>query len=599
MKKFMSAALTAALTVGTVMPAYAVESASGENGTVYESTEEEATQGEADALDGETIDEAGLDADADTAAENTDTATADADTYDDMSSDSARIDSAEDISGDEAYSSIDLSEVPGYDGDFDFDSYSQKAKTLADRICADMSDSEDGIEIQNSSTYAFYYEQVYMTMYLNYIRDYYGLDMLALSPDLSEAAMLRASECQTLFSHTRPNGTTCFTVLDEYSIPYGSVGENIAMGQASVEDVLTAWWNSPGHQANMMSSSYQMLGVGIAGSASYSWVQIFTGGYTVKNMSLVGIDSTYALGTDLADQDAYVLVTYTNGMQGMIPLLDTMIGDYDSSTEGTKTVTFTCNGYSLKLNIAFKDLVRDFVQRLYTEVLGRNADPSGLAAWTNVLKNGTEQGAKVAQGFIDSTEFKNRNLSNEAYLKVLYRTFFDREPDASGLQAWLKVLDSGLSRLHVFKGFAESDEFTKICTAYGIDRGNANLTAPRDQNEGVTKFVVRCYRLCLGREADESGLNAWCEAILSGKNTAKDVAYGFIFSNEFQKKNLSDKEYVTVLYKVFMDRNPDTSGLNAWIKVLSQGKSRLHVFNGFADSTEFKKICDSYGVKAN
>lgn len=286
-------------------------------------------------------------------------------------------------------------------------------------------------------------------------------------------------------------------------------------------------------------------------------------------------------------------------MQGMIPLLDTMIGDYDSSTEGTKSVTFTCNGYSLKLNIAFKDLVRDFVQRLYTEVLGRNADPSGLAGWTNVLKNGTEQGAKVAQGFIDSTEFKNRNLSNEAYLKILYRTFFDREPDASGLQAWLKVLDSGLSRLHVFKGFAESDEFSKICTAYGIDRGNANLTAPRDQNEGVTKFVVRCYRLCLGREADESGLNAWCEAILSGKNTAKDVAYGFIFSNEFQKKNLSDKEYVTVLYKVFMDRNPDTSGLNAWVKVLSQGKSRLHVFNGFADSTEFKKICDSYGVKAN
>lgn len=583
-KKFLSTALAVALTIGSVMPAYAYETSVDDEYVVETTKEMEDTE----------VDEGVI-------SEETETIIEDKDGGEEEITDVVmeETEGSELLSGDEAYSTIDLSEVPGYDGDFDFDSYSQKAKALADRICADMSDSEDGIEIQNSSTYAFYYEQVYMTMYLNYIRDYYGLDMLALSPDLSEAAMLRASECQTLFSHTRPNGTDCFTVLDEFGIPYGSVGENIAMGQGSVEEVLSDWWNSEGHQANMMSSSYQMLGVGIAGSASYSWVQIFTGGYTIKNMSLVGIDSTYALGTDLADQDAYMLVTYTNGMQGMIPLLDTMIGDYDSSTEGTKSVTFTCNGYSLKLNIAFKDLVRDFVQRLYTEVLGRNADPSGLAGWTNVLKNGTEQGAKVAQGFIDSTEFKNRNLSNEEYLKVLYRTFFDREPDASGLQAWLKVLDSGLSRLHVFKGFAESDEFTKICTAYGIDRGNASLTSPRDQNEGVTKFVVRCYRLCLGREADESGLNGWCEAILSCKNTAKDVAYGFIFSDEFQKKNLSDKAYVTVLYKVFMDRDPDMSGLNAWVKVLSQGKSRLHVFNGFANSTEFKEICDSYGVKAN
>ena len=34
-----------------------------------------------------------------------------------------------------------------------------------------------------------------------------------------------------------------------------------------------------------------------------------------------------------------------------------------------------------------------------------------------------------------------------------------------------------------------------------------------------------------------------------------------------------------------------------WQQVLSDGKSREHVFNGFADSKEFKKICESYGIK--
>jgi len=37
--------------------------------------------------------------------------------------------------------------------------------------------------------------------------------------------------------------------------------------------------------------------------------------------------------------------------------------------------------------------------------------------------------------------------------------------------------------------------------------------------------------------------------------------------------------------------------MQEWQQVLSDGKSREHVFNGFADSTEFKKICESYGIK--
>ena len=243
------------------------------------------------------------------------------------------------------------------------------------------------------------------------------------------------------------------------------------------------------------------------------------------------------------------------------------------------------------------DPVEDFVKRLYTNILQREADASGLKAWTDVLKSGKEQGAKVAQGFIESPEFQKRKLTDTQYLEILYQTFFDRKADKAGLDAWLDVLDSGLSRMHVFKGFAESNEFTEICEEYGIIRGNVTLTAPMDQNEGVTKFIVRCYRLCLGRDADKDGLNSWCTQILTGKNTAKEVAHGFVFSDEFIKKNLSDKEYVKTMYRVFMDREADPAGLDAWVKVLKSGKSREHVFNGFADSGEFKEICAEYGIR--
>ena len=162
---------------------------------------------------------------------------------------------------------------------------------------------------------------------------------------------------------------------------------------------------------------------------------------------------------------------------------------------------------------------------------------------------------------VQSPEFLQRNLDNESYVRILYKALFDRDADPEGLSGWLSVLDDGLSRLHVYKGFAESQEFSKLCEKYGITRGNVNLSAPMDQNENVTRFVVRGYRLCLSREADTDGLNAWCSQILNKKNTAKQVAHGFVFSTEFKNKNLSDEDYVKTLYHLFMDRDADADGL--------------------------------------
>lgn len=154
-----------------------------------------------------------------------------------------------------------------------------------------------------------------------------------------------------------------------------------------------------------------------------------------------------------------------------------------------------------------------------------------------------------------------------------------------------------MSRLYVYKGFAESAEFNDLCKKYGIQRGNVPLSEPMDQNEGVTRFVVRCYRLCLNRDADKDGLNYWCSNILSHTKTAKETAWGFIFSSEFLGKNVSDADYIRILYRTFLDRESDPIGLQTWLDELASGQSREHVFNGFADSSEFRKICNSYGIQ--
>ena len=104
-----------------------------------------------------------------------------------------------------------------------------------------------------------------------------GLTALTTTTKLQEAAYLRAVETKTQFSHTRPDGTSCFTVLEQYGIGYRTCGENIAYGQRSPEEVVTGWMNSEGHRKNIMNGSFGKVGIGVYQSNGiYYWTQLFT-----------------------------------------------------------------------------------------------------------------------------------------------------------------------------------------------------------------------------------------------------------------------------------------------------------------------------------
>lgn len=85
------------------------------------------------------------------------------------------------------------------------------------------------------------------------------LQPLKLASDLNRYAQVRAKEITRRFSHTRPNGTSCFTAVAR---PYRMVGENIAAGQRSSREVVEAWMNSPSHRENIMNPKFRELGVG-------------------------------------------------------------------------------------------------------------------------------------------------------------------------------------------------------------------------------------------------------------------------------------------------------------------------------------------------
>jgi uncharacterized YkwD family protein/spore coat assembly protein SafA len=105
-----------------------------------------------------------------------------------------------------------------------------------------------------------------------------GLQPLAINWQLARVARYKSADmaAKNYFSHTSPTYGSPFNMMENFGIRFSSAGENIAKGQTTPEQVMNAWMNSPGHRANILNSSYTIIGVGYVVDGNY-WTQLFIG----------------------------------------------------------------------------------------------------------------------------------------------------------------------------------------------------------------------------------------------------------------------------------------------------------------------------------
>lgn len=105
-----------------------------------------------------------------------------------------------------------------------------------------------------------------------------GLPALKADTSLSKVAQVKSNDMQAkhYFSHTSPTYGSPFDMMRDFGVTYKSAGENIAMGQTTAQQVITAWMNSEGHRRNILSPNYTNIGVGFTQSGNY-WSQMFIG----------------------------------------------------------------------------------------------------------------------------------------------------------------------------------------------------------------------------------------------------------------------------------------------------------------------------------
>lgn len=112
---------------------------------------------------------------------------------------------------------------------------------------------------------------------VNKARKAEGLSPLTYSSKAQKAADIRAKEIIELFSHTRPDGSDCFTALSETGVTMKSAGENLASGYETPKAVVDGWLASPGHRENIMRPDFTELAVGVATDSfgTIYWSQFF------------------------------------------------------------------------------------------------------------------------------------------------------------------------------------------------------------------------------------------------------------------------------------------------------------------------------------
>jgi methionine-rich copper-binding protein CopC len=159
-------------------------------------------------------------------------------------------------------------------------------------------------------------------------------------------------------------------------------------------------------------------------------------------------------------------------------------------------------------------------------------------------------------------------MSTATFVEQLFAQFMGRSADLGGRDFWTGLIDRGaVSAADVAQIFINSDEY-------------AQHVLP----------VARLYYAAFGRIPDAAGLAFWVSTERAGQ-TLNQISSSFMRSAEFTTlygSNVSDTNFVDLLYKNVLGRLPDAGGKAYWLARLGTDKqSRSTVLTNFSNSQEF------------
>jgi len=277
------------------------------------------------------------------------------------------------------------------------------------------------------------------------------------------------------------------------------------------------------------------------------------------------------------------------------------------STNGDEYVevpTRACNVTQLRANLqasfsGSRASSAPLVDYTYCMFYGRNYDPSGRGYWRVETSDSVGLGLDaVYTALYMLPEFRSAigNLSNSAYMDLLYRRILNRQPDSGGLKFWVDQLNAGThSRETAYLSFLKSNEFQAMFNSKGPH-----------MNDRVLFLYSRVLNLTTAQALNDERAGYYIAKVDVNRNggiSTKMMMIQFAAADEFgelfltKNKSYTAKGMVRLAYKFFLQREPEQAGLDYWMKHLrskagnkpyySQEEFVQHLARYFVEQPEF------------
>lgn len=239
-------------------------------------------------------------------------------------------------------------------------------------------------------------------------------------------------------------------------------------------------------------------------------------------------------------------------------------------------------------------IARDEVRRLHAILDHCEPDAESVELTAAALAEGRVMASDIVSTLVSSSGFDLRQVVSalvrdeevvafENVVQNAYRLLLRRDADESALRAFSSALVGGeLTVLEMVAELMGTEEFTHRGTPVEADMPSLKLV------------VQDVFNLLMSRDADESDLQAFSEALASGELTVLAMIKELLNSTEFGSSALRlpfvSRHVVFTVIRTMMQRDVDEDTLDAYVNSLRSGTELNTFLNEMLSSPEFRNL---------
>lgn len=233
--------------------------------------------------------------------------------------------------------------------------------------------------------------------------------------------------------------------------------------------------------------------------------------------------------------------------------------------------------------------MKDFYNNIeYTAIIKKSVLNSAEAVKNNYMRvfNKDRYYSKVNYLIID-----NKKYEEQIFIGIDYPEKDSNVSGRAAIKGWAietnSVDNTGIDKIEFFLDGKPGDG--KFLGKY--------LIVYKGEAETI-KLINNLYSNFYDRSPSKDELSFWAMNLEWNIMSYYDVINSFINSSKILERNLSEEEYVSILYRIVLNREADDEEIKHWVEILSNGSANYNdVLYCFLNSDEFKVLSENYYKK--